>query len=137
MEKKNEIFITKHREGYSLHYNTIESCTKPQIVINSRGFYNIINGLIEFMPKNIYKEGIKKVYLNDSKCCEFSKEEKEIFEGLINALEKSAKEKNLEDKIKEIRNILIHKENTEKFLKMERARNEEKSFNSLYKTAKK
>lgn len=134
--KKNEIIITKGRGGYSLHYDTINSCVEPKIVINTFGFYKIIYGLIN-MPKNIYKEGIKEIYFNEYDPDEIPKKEKEIFKGLINILERSARgEKNLEDKIEEIKKTLIKKNNKEEFLIMKGLRNKEESFNSLYKIIK-
>ena len=135
-EKKNEILIEKNREGYSLCYNLNESYTTPEIIINTMGFYDIIDGLIE-MPKNIYKKGIKKIYFNEDDFYKFSKKEKKIFKGLINILEKFATgEKNLEYKLEKIKKTLINKEDKEKFLIQEISRNKEKSFNSLYKITK-
>ncbi len=135
-EKKNEIFITKRGGGYSLRYKGEDKCTEPRYVINTMGFYSIIDGLINYMPKNIYEDGIKKVYFNEDNYNKIPEKEKEIFKGLINILEKSAKEKNLEDKIEKIKEILIKKEDRKKFLEVEISRNEEESFNSLYKIAK-
>lgn len=135
-EKKNEIFISKSREGYSLEYEEEDACRAPKIIINSMGFYKIIEGLLG-MSKNIYEKGVKKISFNEYDLNEIPKKEKKIFKDLINMLEKiSSGDKNLEGKINEIRNILIHKENTEKYLIREKSRIKEESFNSLYKIAK-
>ena len=135
-EKKNEIFIRNSREGYSLHYGEKDAFTQPKIVINSMKFYNIVDGLLG-MSKNIYKKGIKKIYFNEDDYFKIPKKEKKIFKGLINTLERFAiGEKNLEYKIEEIKKILINKENRKKFLTNELSRNQEESFNSLYKIAK-
>ena len=86
-EKKNKIIITKNREDYSLHYGLEKSSANPKIIINKRGFYDIIFGILE-MPKEIYKEGINKIYFKENDFDEFSKKEKKIFKGLIKILEK-------------------------------------------------
>lgn len=137
-EKKNEIYIGKSKEGYSLHHREEDVCEEPKPIINAMEFYNIIKGLIE-MPKDLYKNGTK-LYFSEYNFNKIPKKEKKIFKGLINILEKFAiGDKNLEykTKINEIKNILIHKENTEKILSREISRNKEKSFNSLYKIIKK
>ena len=136
MTKKNEIFIRNSREGYSLYYGEKYAFTQPKIVINSMKFYNIVDGLLG-MSKNIYKKGIKKIYFNEDDYFKIPKKEKKIFKGLINTLERFAiGEKNLEYKIEEIKKILINKENRKKFLTNELSRNQEESFNSLYKIIK-
>ncbi len=135
-EKKNKIIIRKSGEDYSLYYKREDPYEEPKIIINSMGFYDIIKGLIDYLPRNVYEKVAKKVYFNEDNYNKIPEKEKEIFKGLINILEKSAKEKNLEYKIKEIKKILIKKDDKEKFLIMERSRNEEESFNSLYKIAK-
>ena len=136
MTKKNEIFIRNSREGYSLYYGEKYAFTQPKIVINSMKFYNIVDGLLG-MSKNIYKKGIKKIYFNEDDYFKIPKKERKIFKGLINTLERFAiGEKNLEYKIEEIKKILINKENRKKFLTNELSRNQEESFNSLYKIIK-
>ncbi len=136
MTKKNEIYIQKSREGYSLKYREKDVCREPEIIINSMNVYDIIGGLLG-MSKNIYKKGINKIYFNEYDF-EIPEKERKIFKGVINILEKSAiGNKNLEDKIKEINKILINKKNKKEFLIKEISRNEKESFNSLYKIAKK
>ena len=59
IEKKNEIYIQKGRESYSLNYIEEDACREPEIIINSMGFYDVIEGLLE-IPKDVYKKGITK-----------------------------------------------------------------------------
>ena len=135
IEKKNEIYIQKGRESYSLNYIEEDACREPEIIINSMGFYDVIEGLLE-IPKDVYKKGITKIRISEY-CSEIPKKEITIFKGLIDILEKfSMGDKDLENKIKEIKKTLINKNNKRKFLTKEISRNEEKSFNSLYKLTK-
>ena len=135
-EKKNEIYIGKSREGYSLHYREKDECHDPHPIVSAMEFYDIIDGLIG-MPKKIYEKGINKIYFNQDYINEISKKEKEIFKGLINILKKSANEKrDLNYKMEEIKNTLTNKENKEKNLIWEILKNKEESFNSLYKIMK-